>query len=67
MERCAWGVYLLAKVSCIDQQLGMYMLPLSQNNSEDDAASTDEEGDMSDGDTQEQVSHSLCMCWSVGA
>ena len=31
------------------------MLPLSQNNSEDDAASTDEEGDMSGGDTQEQV------------
>ena len=55
VERCACGVYLLAKVSCIDQQFGMCMLPLSQNNSEDDAASTDEEGDMSGGDTQEQV------------
>ena len=33
----------------------MCILALSQNNSEDDAASTDEEGDMSDGDTQEQV------------
>lgn len=69
---CMWsGVHVVCtfwqKLSCIDQQLGMCMLPLSQNNSEDDAASTDEEGDMSDGDTQEQVSHSLCMCWSVGA